>query len=188
MNRVIHMVVVLTTVGLLSAIALVSMFQYANPFIEENRRRVLQTAILEVLPEARSYQIMDEKQGIYQGLDAADHPVGYAFVSEGSGYQGKIRMMVGMSLDVTQLKGLQILENVETPGLGAKIDEKGFKDQFVGLEVLPQIEYVQNRKPDKPNAIQAITGATISSRSVVKALNNDIERVKRILESREGAS
>jgi len=181
------MVAVLTTVGLFSAIVLVGMFQYANPFIEENRRQVLEASILKVLPEARSYRVMDEKQGIYQGLDATDRPVGYAFVSEGSGYQGKIRMMVGIGRDLTQLTGLEILEDLETPGLGAKINEKNFKDQFVGLEVLPRIEYVQNRKPDRPNAIQAITGATISSRSVVKALNKDIERIRRMLENRKGA-
>jgi len=182
MKKVMQMVAVLTIVGLFSAVSLVSMFNYAEPLIEANRQRELQEAIVTVLPDASSYQVIDEKDGIYQGLDADGKPMDYAFIAEGGGYQGKIRMMVGINRELTALKGLEVLENIETPGLGAKIDEPDFKTQFVGLSVVPQIEYVQNRKPDKPNAIQAITGATISSRAVVKTLNKDIERVKKILE------
>ena len=182
MKKVMEMVAVLTIVGIFSAVSLVSMFNYAQPLIEANRQRELQAAILKVLPDASSYKVIDEKEGIYQGLDAGGNPLDYAFISEGSGYQGKIRMMVGINRELTALKGLEVLENIETPGLGAKIADTDFKAQFVGLTVSPQIEYVQNRKPDKPNAIRAITGATISSRAVVKTLNKDIERIKRILE------
>lgn len=182
MKKVMQMITVLTIVGLFSAVSLVSMFNYAAPLIEANRQRELQAAILTVLPDASSYQVIDEKEGIYQGLDADGNPTDYAFIAEGGGYQGKIRMMVGINRELTALKGLEVLENIETPGLGAKIDETNFKAQFVGLSVVPQIEYVHNRKPDKPNVIRAITGATISSRAVVKTLNKDIERIKKVLE------
>ncbi|NOZ60182.1 MAG: FMN-binding protein [Calditrichaeota bacterium] len=188
MKKVTQMIAVLTIVGLFSAVSLVSMFNYAQPLIEANRQRELQAAIITVLPDASSYQVINEKEGIYQGLDADGNPTDYAFIAEGSGYQGKIRMMVGINRELTTLKGLEVLENIETPGLGAKIDEPDFKAQFVGLSVLPQIEYVQNRKPNKPNAIRAITGATISSRAVVRTLNKDIERIRKILAAKDKIS
>ncbi|MDW7679148.1 MAG: RnfABCDGE type electron transport complex subunit G [bacterium] len=179
MKKTLQMVAVLLMVGLFSAVSLVSMFQYAQPLIEINRQRELETAILQVLPQAKSYQTLEEKEGLYKGLDSDGNPIAYAFVSEGSGYQGKIRMMVGINLELTNLLGLEVLENIETPGLGAKIDEDDFKAQFVGLTVLPQIEYVQNRIPEKPNTIQSITGATVSSRAVVRTLNKDIARIRK---------
>ena len=68
---------------------------------------------------------------------------------------------------------------METPGLGNRIAEPKFEDQFKGLEITPRVEYIKNRKPEKPNQIQAITGATISSDAVVKNINNAVARVLR---------
>ncbi|NIO79374.1 MAG: FMN-binding protein, partial [Candidatus Aminicenantes bacterium] len=65
MKKVIQMIAVLTTVGLFSAVSLVSMFNYAEPLIEANRQQELQAAILTVLPDASSYKVIDEKEGIY---------------------------------------------------------------------------------------------------------------------------
>ncbi|HXI10049.1 MAG TPA: FMN-binding protein, partial [Thermodesulfobacteriota bacterium] len=62
-------------------------------------------------------------------------------------------------------------------GLGNRISEPAFEGQFKGVDVRPKIEYIKNRKPEKPNQIQAITGATISSNAVVTNLNNAIAKV-----------
>ena len=44
-------------------------------------------------------------------------------------------------------------------------------------EIAPKVEYIKNRKPEKPNQIQAITGATISSDAVVNNINNAVKKV-----------
>jgi Na+-translocating ferredoxin:NAD+ oxidoreductase RnfG subunit len=87
-------------------------------------------------------------------------------------------MMVGIDNQFEKLQGMKVLYQIETPGLGNKIEFDDFRNQFKGLEVKPQIGYVKNKKPDKPNDIQAITAATISSVAVVKILNKKIKKME----------
>ncbi|MBI5810192.1 MAG: FMN-binding protein, partial [Deltaproteobacteria bacterium] len=55
--------------------------------------------------------------------------------------------------------------------------EPKFEGQFKDIEITPKVEYIKNRKPEKPNQIQAITGATISSDAVVKNINKAVKKV-----------
>ena len=103
--------------------------------------------------------------------------MGIAFKADGGGFQGNIGLMVGLETSYLKLRAIEVLEQLETPGLGDRIREEAFKDQFKGLEVKPRVEYIKYRKPEKPNQIQAITGATISSEAVVKNINNAIAKV-----------
>lgn len=178
------MMLILLVIGGLSAVFLSLTANYTYPIIEENRRIALQKAILEVLPDADRYEVISESDKIYRGVTENGGLVGYAFVGQGGGYQGIIKIMIGISPDWQTLQGISILENVETPGLGAKITSSEFGKQFEGLTVDPQIEYVQNKPPQKPNQIQAITGATISSRAVVNILNNAIYRVRKQIQQK----
>jgi electron transport complex protein RnfG len=92
--------------------------------------------------------------------------VGHAFLTEVQGYSGAISLMFGVDGDGA-ITGLQILSHTETPGLGAKIASAGFRDRFRSK----RIENLKLKK-DAPGTgqIDAITGATISSRAVAKAL------------------
>ncbi len=171
-------VLVLLVLGVISAVLLTLMAHYAYPLIEKNRERALRQALGVVLPGATTFEKIDPQWEFYRGLKAGGELVGYAFVGEGGGYQGNIRIMIGISPDWSHLLGIKVLESVETPGLGAKIGSEKFQQQFRGLQVHPEITYVRNRTPEKPNQIRAITGATISSRSVVKILNTTISRME----------
>jgi electron transport complex protein RnfG len=185
-SKTLKTVVVLVTTGLISSATIAFMAKYANPIIEENHQKALQQAILTILPDAVRYEAVDEKSKIYRGLTKEGKTAGYAFVGEGGGYQGIIKMMIGISPDLQRLKGIIILENLETPGLGAKIVTDEFRRQFEDLPVQKPIEYVQNKAPEEPNQIRAITGATISSRSVVNILNRTIADVKTKIAKEEG--
>lgn len=180
---------VLVAIGLISSASIAFMARYAYPIIERNRERELRQAVLTILPDAVRFETVDEKNRIYRGLTEDSQTAGFAFVGEGGGYQGIIKMMIGISPDLQRLKGIIILENLETPGLGAKIVTDEFRRQFENLPVEKPIEYVQNKAPEKPNQIRAITGATISSRSVVNILNRTIADVKTKIarEERDGA-
>ncbi len=182
MNNVVKMFLNLTVIGALAGGVLAGVYGVANPLIEANREKELKEAIFVVLPEAKDYHVIEKKVGketmkLYEGLDAEGNPVGVAFKSEGNGFQGKIIIMVGLDLDYLKLKGIKVLEQVETPGLGNRIGDPDFQKQFAGVDIHPRIEYIKNRKPEKPNQIQAISGATISSSSVVRNLNRTIEQV-----------
>jgi electron transport complex protein RnfG len=69
-----------------------------------------------------------------------------------------------------------VLEQLETPGLGAEIDGEKFVSQFRGLATRPPISYVKGKAPEKDNEVQAITGATISSKAVVDIINKTIKQ------------
>ena len=181
-NVVTKMFLVLTVIGAVSGGILAGVFHVADPLIQANREKELKEAIFVVLPEAKDYKILEKgidktKVIVYQGLDADGRPVGLAFIADGGGFQGNIRIMVGLSVDYLKLKGIKVLEQNETPGLGNRIKEPAFEGQFKGLEIKPKVEYIKYRKPEKPNQITAITGATISSDAVVKNINNAVEKV-----------
>lgn len=178
MKQMTRNALVLGIIGVVSALLLSYTAEITHPMIEQNRQIALRRALSQVLPEADSFRVIDESLEFYEGLDSLGNRVGYAFVGEGGGYQGKIRLMIGITPEWDRLTGLAVLENIETPGLGAKIASASFLKQFRGLHVAPKIEYVQNRPPEKPNQIQAITGATISSRSVVRILNQTVSKMK----------
>ncbi|MDH7605970.1 MAG: FMN-binding protein, partial [Melioribacter sp.] len=67
-------------------------------------------------------------------------------------------------------------------GLGTKITEEPFKNQFKGLQTFPQINWIKGKTPEEPNEIQTITGATISSKSVVAIVNNGIQKARSLKE------
>ncbi|MFQ5480265.1 MAG: RnfABCDGE type electron transport complex subunit G [Thermodesulfobacteriota bacterium] len=190
MNKSIKMVITLTVLGALAGIILAFVFRMADPLIQINKEKELKAAIFTVLPEAKDYrtltkELKDEIVTVYVGLDAKGEAIGVSFKADGNGFQGNVGIMVGLGLDYEKLKGIEVLDQVETPGLGDRIREEGFKAQFKGVEIHPKIEYIKYRKPEKPYQIQAITGATISSNAVVVNINNAVKKVTELFTARE---
>ncbi len=185
MNRIAKMVLVLTALGLVSGLALSLVSNYATPLIEENEQEAIREAIYYVIKPTESYDT-EKVDGsvVYKSFDSSDQLVGYAFTASGSGYQGTIRLMVGVDPDLEEIKGIQILESSETPGLGGKIRGEDFKSQFRGLNSRQEIGLVKNEEPGR-GEIQAITGATISSRAVVEIINKKLNRIRNSLSSGE---
>ena len=179
MKNAIRMILVLVVVGLISGGALVTVYNYASPLIEKNKEKELKEALNKVLPEAVDYKEIETNR-LYEGTDKRGKLIGYAFVAEGNGYQGKIKIIAGIDPGLKELKGIEVLESSETPGLGAEIAKEPFKSQFRGLSVVPDVTFTKGAVSEK-NEIQAITGATISTRSVVGILNKEIARIREVL-------
>lgn len=101
----------------------------------------------------------------------------YAYPVGGSGLWGSIEAYVGISKDYSTLIGLEFISHDETPGLGGRISEKWFKEQFRGIELEDSDdEYIIYTPADGGN-VDAITGATLTSQSVKEFLNEDIEKI-----------
>lgn len=179
-NSILRMIAALTLVGVFSGLTLVFMYKYSIPKIQVNMNADTDRAIKELFPGAGKVEKTKEK-GVYNLLDNEGKPLGYAFIAEGNGYQGLIKLIVGVDPSIKTMKGIEVLESQETPGLGAEISMPPFKDQFKGLELTHDIEYVKNEKPDMPYEIEAITGATISSRAVVNILNKGVTTLRKTL-------
>ena len=136
MNSVVkQMFAVLILVGALSGLVLAGSYQLTKPLIEKHKLEELKQSIFVVLPEAKSYEkIESDLIQAYKGLKEDQSSAGFAFVAKGPGFQGNIGMMVGVDAKMQRVLGMQVLEQSETPGLGAKIAEESFEAQFVSLE------------------------------------------------------
>lgn len=126
----------------------------------------------QVLSSAASFS--DEKQiekdGVsytyYDGLASDGSVMGYVFVTSAKGYGGDISVMVGVLGDGT-VAGVNILSINETAGLGMNAKNQSFLDQFLGKS--GEIGVAKNNPSD--TEIQALTGATITSRAMATAVN-----------------
>lgn len=175
-NSVVNIISALVIVGMISGYALVYVYKYATPKIKENAEKETKKAISNIFPGTIT---IEKEKDMFKAINDKGQTLGYAFLAEGNGYQGTIKLIAGMDQDMKKLEGFEVLESQETPGLGAEICGNNFTEQFKGLPLKKKIEYVKNKKPEKDNQIEAITGATISSRAVVNILNKKIEEFKK---------
>ncbi len=105
----------------------------------------------------------DPATGIEQRL------TGYVVnVTTPNGYGGEINLAVGISYDGVTITGVSVISQSETPGLGAVCTDRKFTDQFKGIAGF--VEYVKTGKTE-PNQIDAISGATITTKAVTEAVN-----------------
>lgn len=171
------MIIVLTGVMVLSGLVLAGTFASLTDRIEANRIAALYASLERILPGTDPvYEELDvEGPTIYRATDAGDI-TGYAVRVQTQGYGGTITMLVGVSPDLETIRGVEFVEQVETPGLGGRITEPEFRRQFADLDADEPITYVLNVEPDREeNEVQAISGATITSRAVVRGINATLE-------------
>ena len=179
MKLVLHMLATLTIIGVLSGALLSEINSWAAPKIEANRKAETERAIFVVQAEATKYKKIENIDfELYEVFNDNNTSLGYALPYEGNGFQGKIRLIVGINKELSNLYGLEVLEQVETPGLGTKVTETPFTNQFKNLLVTPEINSVKGVQPENPNEVQAITGATISSKAIVRIVNEGVKRLK----------
>jgi electron transport complex protein RnfG len=181
MSLELKMVVVLALIGIVSGGILALTYVNALPLIQENQAKETSEAVLAVIEGAVDYEEieLDRSTTYYAGMKDGE-TVGYAVLSEGSGYQGKIRIMTGYNADLSSITGLQVLENVETPGLGNRIVGEDFRSQYVGVTPAPLVVCIKGEKTQS-SEIEAITGATVSSKAVTRILNEGLTKVRNAL-------
>ncbi len=170
--------------------------------IESNQKAKLQRIILSVLqiPEKREpsdemlnqifenriRSIQVEGTTLYLGYEEDGKTIlGYAFPVGGPGFWGPIFGMVAVDSEASKILGIAFYKHAETPGLGGRITEDWFKAQFKGLPIFPieegkKIFYLKPQGTgEAPNELDAITGATGTSRGVEGFLNNELDRYLR---------
>lgn len=178
MKETFKIILVLTLVCISCAFFLALVDTSLARRIETNTQDRIKNAISKLAPEAVKIDKIDTaSELIYKLRDKKNKLIGYAFIAWGQGYQGKIKMLVVIGSDLNNLVGIEVVESLETPGLGAKIQESAFRDQFKNLDVEDPIKCLKE-KPSKNNQIMAITGATVSSNAVVNILNARIKSLR----------
>ncbi|MGM0442153.1 MAG: RnfABCDGE type electron transport complex subunit G [Elusimicrobiota bacterium] len=168
-NSNLNMILILTGVCFISAGVLGLLHSGTRKRIEKNREQRIEKSVYEVIPEIESYERAEKDIDLFKGKSNG-RVVGYAVLTGGMGFQGEIELIVGVDKNIENITGVRILESVETPGLGNKITGRDFLNQF------------ENKKipPEKEIGVDTITGATISSQSVQRIVNQAVNDVKAI--------
>ena len=151
-----------------------------EPRIAQAREERTRKALLAVLPNGDNLQKVPftDGTGLVQELYQSDG--GYAVLVAPNGFDGPVSMMVGVSRDGKVL-GLSVISTTDTPGLGAVAgasSSKGqaFREQFIGQSGVLAVT-------KDGGSIDALTGATITSRGVTAGVNAALECVR----TKEGA-
>jgi electron transport complex protein RnfG len=191
-------VATLGAAGLLSGLVLVGVYLATKPRIERNQAEALQRAIFNVLPgtvktsplvlegdrleqHEGPFSELAGREAVFAGYGEADRLVGYAIPGKGPGYMDTIGLIFGYDPQRDVIVGMEVLESRETPGLGDKIiTDADFLSNFQALAVEPEIVPVKDGRTE-PNEVDCITGATISSESVVSILERSVQRWKPML-------
>ncbi|MCK4518598.1 MAG: RnfABCDGE type electron transport complex subunit G [Candidatus Omnitrophica bacterium] len=179
MRKGLKITLTLTLIAVLSGAILAEVYKVTIEDIKVNQKKEIEKAIFSVLPGTKEYK--KEARGtreLFKCFDDKAELRGIAFVAEGIGYQDIIKVVVGVDSGLSKITGIRVIAHNETPGLGAKISEGWFEEQFKGLSAAIKLDLVKG-KPDKENQIQAITGATISSQALVDIINKEVKDIKK---------
>lgn len=183
-----RMILVLTTVGLISGGFLASVAKLTKERIALNIQAKIEEAIKIVVDDAEVSIVLYEEEDlvIYRELEDDGQLAGYAIQATGVGFQDKITLMFGLDETLTKITGLTIIDQKETPGLGAKITEWDTFLQF--WEDRDATGLLTLRKPPVRTSpelltteINSITAATISSRKVLEVVNLSLEKVRGLI-------
>ncbi len=176
-DNTLKLVKVLTLICVISAFSLALIYNITKEPIAKQKRLEMIRAIKSVLPpcsvnDPLKDKITINKKDIFIGKNKNGKICGVAFkVYSNEGYGGTIEIMLGIKTKNDSINGIEILSMSETPGLGAKITEKWFKDQFKNRNLKNTVWKVKKDGGD----IDQISGATISPRAVTKAVYNGLK-------------
>ncbi len=149
-----------------------------EPIIDENNRIAKNEARLHVLPEAVSFDsiFVYNEENVYKGKNDEGEVVGYTFVASQYGYSSDVKTMVGVKPDFL-INKISIIDQKETPGLGANCEKPEFLQRFDNLSE-------QGLLADKDGGkLVSITGATITTRAIAYSIKDGLEELKRELDA-----
>lgn len=211
--EIIKIAVNLAVVYVIGGLLIAVIYAYTSPVKFQKEKEEKEAALQTMMPEANMVEVLgkwephhkhseyyvarkcedvkidkvtDEKTGkpkeVKKCINGTD--IGYIVESYGKGYSSYIHVFVSLGNDLL-IKKVKILGHKETPGLGDEVEKDYFLGQFVGKDADGLI--VVKTETDKN--IQAITGATISSRAVTEdAVKNAINMLKEKLGSGQNSS
>lgn len=167
--------------GVLATLNIVTADEIAKNSVIDKQRAILKAASIDVnddeiesIFESDFEKITDDSREVYRYKH--EDKDGYVFSYEGGALWGNVLGYVGMYEDQSKLLGISVYQNNETPGLGGRITEDWYQDQFRDLEV-GEGDFIVYRPSPGAN-VDAITGATLTSNSMRDMLNKEIQSFK----------
>jgi electron transport complex protein RnfG len=151
-------------------------YQYTYPVRFQAEKKEKEEALKEMAPDATDpikpagTWTDNNKPYEYYQATSSGQPVAFIASTAGKGYSSYIQMLVSLSTDL-KIKDVKILDMNETPGLGDQVLEPSFLDQFKGKS-LSQIVLIKGETKEN---IQAVSGATYSSRGVTNGVKDAVQ-------------
>jgi RnfABCDGE-type electron transport complex G subunit len=180
-----RMIIVLTCVGFLSGGFLTGVGLVTKEKIAFNKQKEIEEAIISVVPMTSSSETLYEEEDltVYGGKNENGDLQGFAVYTSGMGFQDKITLMFGVDASLSKISRMAVLEQQETPGLGAKIkDNETFLKYWEGKDSSQPLTL---RKPAVSSIeelavseVNTITGATISSQAILDMVNLAMEKLR----------
>ena len=160
----------LTAIAVSAALLLSAVNMITRDRIEANRQAVVMEAVRAIFPDSDGYE---EYDGEFSDTVKTVYTVGdsYCVTVTPNGFGGEIEMMVGIDTDGTVV-GIRILEMSETPGLGTKVDGE-YLNGYTGLSGSLTLG----------RDIDAVSGATVSSKAVLAGVNAALDAYAKIAAS-----
>ena len=190
-QRIPRPVIVLTAITLIAGLALSGVYAMTKDTIDEQKKAASAASYRAVLPEAETIEadadiaravadlggaVYGKDYGrcyineAYVGKTAGGELAGYAVsVTSADGFDGNVTLAVGIAPDGA-VNGISFTELHETPGMGMRVDEPEFKDQFVGVSAE---KFTLNKAGGSTadDEIDTVSGASTTSGAVVNAVN-----------------
>ncbi|MEK7868095.1 MAG: FMN-binding protein [Candidatus Omnitrophota bacterium] len=169
--------------GTVSSALLVGMNSFTEPLISKNEELKLKSAVLDVLEipydKLTALNIFKDKVKVLTAdkdkfFISGDGTAAFEFY--GPGLWGPISGVASVNSDLSTIKTIKILHQEETPGLGSRISEHSFLKQFRGKAFMPRLIFMPEGKASANNEVDAITGATGSSKALEKLLNEILQK------------
>ena len=195
-----RLLAMMTVAGAVAGLLIVTSYEATLPRIEHHKGEVVRAAVQEVLKAPPGFDTLYLYRGalvkalpagvsakgletVYLGHDASGKRVGFALSATENGFQDPVTVMFGYDADAHALIAMKVISNKETPGLGDKIEkDSAFVHGLVGAAA-PLRGVKPGAGKGAPNDVVMITGATISSRAVIRIINNAIARWQPLMDA-----
>ncbi|MCG6552285.1 MAG: FMN-binding protein [Candidatus Magnetominusculus sp. LBB02] len=167
-KELIKITINLLVIYVVGGLLLASIYAYTSPIIFRASEQEKKEALQKMIPEANKIEKLGdwhphEKHAEYYAAKKDDQVLGYIVQTFGKGYSSYINILFAVNKDLVVQK-VDILHQAETPGLGDEVTSPSFIGQYVGKDTA----HLKVVKEESKEYVQAITGATISSRAVTE--------------------
>ncbi len=182
MKDKIRMILFILILGSFLTSVLLLVDSYASPIIKRNNILKIKKSILTALEIpynnknitdvfSNNIKVVKKKNKTFYISGNGD----VSFKMSGPGVWGPIESAIALKPDLKTIKSITIIHQEETPGLGSRITGKKFLNEFKNKVIIPEIRIVRAGQAKGNNEVDAITGATLSSKAFEALINNQIK-------------
>ncbi|MDP3730382.1 MAG: FMN-binding protein [Candidatus Omnitrophota bacterium] len=191
MKSALRVIIFVLIMGTVSGGLLVGVNSFTEPLVLMNEELKLKSSVLDVLgipcEKSETIAIFDSRvkalvKDKYTFYIASDQSVAFEF--HGPGLWGPISGIVCLEKDLKTIRNIKITHQEETPGLGGRIAERSYLKQFNGKLIFPKLIFMPEGRAAGANEVDAITGATGSSRAFEKLINENAQKYLSALKER----